>query len=186
MGHKKVVNGSHNVLSVWGQEGATLGVGMVLLLWPSCLGVGSHRVLGQFCQKIMIVQYLEVMLFHVIFGREVKNVALGRISHNLFNEGNKGASFQGQEGLWSGVGRVSLLWPCVGFRIMSSRSSSAVRQIETKRVESRSIVSGSHEMTSPSNKERRIRASRCQVIHSQRFVMANNLWWMAGGGCVGV
>ena len=171
-------------MSVRGQEGATLGVGMVLLLWP-CVGVGSHLVLGQFCQKIMIVQCREGMLFRVMFGREVKIGALGRISRNLFNEGHKGASFQGQEGMLSGVGRVSLLWPRVGFGIMSS-SSSAVRQIETKRVESRSVVSGIHEMTSPSNKERRNRAPRCRVTRSQRFAMANNLWWMAGGGCVGV
>lgn len=61
-------------------------------------------------------------------------------------------SFWGQEGMSLGVGRVLLSWPCVGFRISSS--SLAIRQIETKRVlEIRRIVSGSHEMTSPSNKE---------------------------------
>lgn len=75
-------------MSVWGQEGATLGMGMVLLLWP-CVGVGNHLVLGQFCQKIMIVQCHEVMLFRVIFGPEVKSIALRRIIRNLFNEGHK-------------------------------------------------------------------------------------------------
>ena len=83
-------------------------------------------------------------------------------------------SFQGREGVALDVGRVSLLWPCGGFGIMSSISS-AVRQIETKRVESRSIVRGSHERTSPNNKERRSRASRSRVIRSQRCAMANNL-----------
>jgi hypothetical protein len=63
--------------------------------------------------------------------------------------------------------------------------SSAVRQIEANRVESSSIVNGSHEMASPSNKKIGIRMARCRVIWSQRVAIANNLWWMGVGGCVG-
>jgi hypothetical protein len=63
--------------------------------------------------------------------------------------------------------------------------SSAVRQMEAERVESSSIINGSHEMASPSNKKRGIRAARCRVVWCQRVASANNLWWMDGGGCVG-
>ena len=63
--------------------------------------------------------------------------------------------------------------------------SLAVRQIEADRVESSSIVNGSHEVVSPSNKKIGIRTSRCRVVWSQRVAIANNLWWMGGGGCVG-
>jgi hypothetical protein len=63
--------------------------------------------------------------------------------------------------------------------------SSAVRQMEAKRVESSSIINGSHEMASPSKKKRGIRAARCRVVRCQRVVIANNLWWMGGRGCAG-
>ena len=49
--------------------------------------------------------------------------------------------------------------------------SSAVRQIETSRVENSSIVNGSHEMVSPSKKAIRVRERRFRVIWSQRLLV---------------
>ena len=52
-----------------------------------------------------------------VAGREVKNSVLSVKSRKGVNGSHEMANVRGQEGMWSGVGMVSLSWPFVGVRI---------------------------------------------------------------------
>ena len=179
-----LVNGSHKIVSVQGREGVSSVVGIVSLLWPR-VGFRSHRVANQLrvgggvlccCCRTCSVS------------ARVKSLISCRLV--------PGGMWSGKEACAGASGSVycRCRFLVVRVRLLSVSSSnwrrmalisSAVRQIVAKRVESSSIVNGSHEMVSPSNKKIGIRTSRCRVIWSQRVAIAYNLWWMGGGGCVG-
>jgi len=101
---QKVVNGSHEVASVWDREGMLLGVGTVSLLWPCVWVLNQVRVQGQ-----------EGLQFLFVLGREVTNVARRINSHSLVNESHMIVSVRGWEVVSSVVWIVLLLWSCVGF-----------------------------------------------------------------------
>jgi hypothetical protein len=114
------------------------------------------------------------------------------ISHRLV----PGGIWSGKEACAGGAGSGYCRCCClvVRVRLLSIFSSnwrrlasisSAMRQIEIARVESGSRVNGSHEMASPSKKNRTVRMSISRVVWSQRIAISNNLLWVGGGGRVG-